>query len=62
FLYRDDYYDKESEKQNIIEIILAKQRNGPVGTVELAFVKEYNKFVDLDHRYSTSDIPPVAMS
>ncbi|WP_145543247.1 replicative DNA helicase [Virgibacillus sp. SK37] len=62
FLYRDDYYDKESEKQNIIEIILAKQRNGPVGTVELAFVKEYNKFVDLDHRYSTSDIPPVAMT
>ncbi|WP_284140642.1 replicative DNA helicase [Virgibacillus sp. LDC-1] len=58
FLYRDDYYDKESEKQNIIEIILAKQRNGPVGTVELAFVKEYNKFVDLDHRYDQSDIPP----
>lgn len=58
FLYRDDYYDKESEKQNIIEIILAKQRNGPVGTVELAFVKEYNKFVDLDHRYQPSDIPP----
>ncbi|WP_026908447.1 replicative DNA helicase [Paucisalibacillus globulus] len=58
FLYRDDYYDKESEKQNIIEIILAKQRNGPVGTVELAFVKEYNKFVDLDHRYQTSDVPP----
>ncbi|WP_010094663.1 replicative DNA helicase [Ornithinibacillus scapharcae] len=58
FLYRDDYYDKESEKQNIIEIILAKQRNGPVGTVELAFVKEYNKFVDLDHRYQPSDVPP----
>ncbi|MFC0525973.1 replicative DNA helicase [Pontibacillus salicampi] len=58
FLYRDDYYDQESERQNIIEIILAKQRNGPVGTVELAFVKEYNKFVDLDHRYDESDIPP----
>lgn len=58
FLYRDDYYDQESEKQNIIEIIIAKQRNGPVGTVELAFVKEYNKFVDLDHRYQESDIPP----
>ena len=57
-LYRDDYYDKESEKQNIIEIIIAKQRNGPVGTVELAFVKEFNKFVDLDHRYQDSDIPP----
>ncbi|HLR02328.1 MAG TPA: replicative DNA helicase [Virgibacillus sp.] len=58
FLYRDDYYDQESEKQNIIEIIISKQRNGPVGTVELAFVKEYNKFVDLDHRYESSDIPP----
>ncbi|MFZ3577697.1 replicative DNA helicase [Virgibacillus sp. DJP39] len=59
FLYRDDYYDAESEKQNIIEIIISKQRNGPVGNVELAFVKEYNKFVDLDHRYSESDVPPV---
>lgn len=58
FLYRDDYYDAESEKQNIIEIIISKQRNGPVGNVELAFVKEYNKFVDLDHRYSESDVPP----
>lgn len=58
FLYRDDYYDQESEKQNIIEIIISKQRNGPVGTVELAFVKEYNKFVDLDHRYDSSDVPP----
>ncbi|ARI75555.1 replicative DNA helicase [Halobacillus mangrovi] len=58
FLYRDDYYDKESENQNIIEIIISKQRNGPVGNVELAFVKEYNKFVDLDHRYTDADIPP----
>lgn len=58
FLYRDDYYDTESEQQNIIEIIISKQRNGPTGTVELAFVKEYNKFVDLDHRYQTEDIPP----
>ena len=58
FLYRDDYYDKESEQQNIIEIILAKQRNGPTGTVELAFVKEYNKFVDLDRRYDESSVPP----
>jgi len=49
FLYRDDYYDKESEKKNIIEIIIAKQRNGPVGTVELVFLKNFNKFVSLDH-------------
>lgn len=48
FLYRDDYYNAESENKNIIEVIIAKQRNGPVGTVELAFIKEYNLFVDLD--------------
>lgn len=47
FLYRDDYYDKETEKKNIIEIIIAKQRNGPVGTVELAFLKQFNKFLNL---------------
>jgi replicative DNA helicase len=47
FLYRDDYYDAESEKPNVTEIILAKQRNGPIGTVELAFLKEYGKFVNL---------------
>ncbi|WP_026908926.1 replicative DNA helicase [Paucisalibacillus globulus] len=51
FLYRDDYYNKESEKQNIIEIILSKQRNGPTGTVELAFLKEYGKFVNLARWY-----------
>ncbi|SEC29984.1 replicative DNA helicase [Paenibacillus sp. GP183] len=51
FLYRDDYYDKESEKKNIIEIIVAKQRNGPVGTVELAFLKNYNKFVNMDRSH-----------
>lgn len=54
FLYRDDYYDKESEKQNIIEIIIAKQRNGPVGTVELVFLKNYNKFVNLDQSQQTA--------
>ncbi|WP_019243378.1 replicative DNA helicase [Bacillus massilioanorexius] len=60
FLYRDDYYDKESENKNIIEIIIAKQRNGPVGTVSLAFVKEYNKFVNLETRYDDSNVPPGA--
>jgi replicative DNA helicase len=48
FLYRDDYYNKESEKEGIIEVIIAKQRNGATGTVELAFLKNYNKFVSLD--------------
>ncbi|WP_438313939.1 replicative DNA helicase [Sporosarcina sp. FA9] len=48
FLYREDYYDKETEDENMIEIIIAKQRNGPTGTVKLAFAKEYNKFVNVD--------------
>jgi replicative DNA helicase len=48
FLYRDDYYDPESERKNIIEIIIAKQRNGPTGKVELVFLKNYNKFVSLE--------------
>nr|WP_206529679.1 replicative DNA helicase [Brevibacillus sp. SYP-B805] len=51
FLYRDDYYNKETENKNVIEVIIAKQRNGPTGTVELAFLKEYNKFVSLDPRF-----------
>jgi len=55
FLYRDDYYNKESDKQNIIEIIIAKQRNGPTGTVELAFFKEHGRFENLDYRYSGGD-------
>ncbi len=48
FLYREDYYDRETENKDIIEIIIAKQRNGPVGDVKLAFVKKYNKFVNID--------------
>ena len=48
FLYRDDYYDNDSEKKNVCEVILAKQRNGPVGSVELAFIKEIGKFFDPD--------------
>ncbi|MBB6689935.1 replicative DNA helicase [Cohnella xylanilytica] len=60
FLYRDDYYNSESEKKNIIEIIIAKQRNGPVGTVELVFLKQFNKFVSLDrsHESEPSSPPP----
>lgn len=60
FLYRDDYYDTESENKDTIEIIIAKQRNGPVGTVELAFVKHFNKFVNLERRHDERDMPPGA--
>ena len=48
FLYREDYYDKETENQHITEIILAKHRNGPVGSVKLYFKGEYTLFLNLD--------------
>ncbi|MEK4132016.1 replicative DNA helicase [Solibacillus sp. FSL W8-0474] len=48
FLYRDEYYNAESEAKGITEVIIAKQRNGPIGTVSLAFAKEYNKFLNLE--------------
>ncbi len=50
FLYRDDYYNHESEKKGISEVIIAKQRNGPIGTVELAWLPEYTKFANLEHK------------
>ncbi|MBU5673217.1 replicative DNA helicase [Paenibacillus brevis] len=59
FLYRDDYYNQESEKKNLIEIIIAKQRNGPVGTVELVFQKNINKFLNYDrHHVDPGPQPP----
>ncbi len=47
FIYRDEYYDKNSEKQGIAEIIIGKQRNGPVGTAELQFHSQHVRFNDL---------------
>ncbi|SEM82728.1 replicative DNA helicase [Lihuaxuella thermophila] len=51
FLYRDDYYNEDSEKKNIAELIIGKQRNGPVGKVELLFLKNYNKFLSLEMKH-----------
>ena len=48
FLYRDDYYNPDSEKKNIAEIILAKHRSGSTGTVELLWMGNYTKFANLD--------------
>ena len=48
FLYRDEYYNKETEDKNIGECIIAKQRNGPVGTARLAWLGQYSKFGNLD--------------
>ena len=50
FIYRDDYYNPESEKQNIAELIIAKQRNGPTGLVELYFHKELSRFDNLERQ------------
>lgn len=48
FLYRDEYYDKETEEKNVGECIIAKQRNGPTGTVKLAWLGQFSKFGNLD--------------
>ncbi|WP_018086897.1 replicative DNA helicase [Desulfurispora thermophila] len=47
FIYREEYYKPDSEKKGIAEIIVAKQRNGPTGVVELAFLKEFTRFMNL---------------
>ena len=51
FLYRDDVYNKESEKKDIAEVIIAKQRGGSTGTVDLLWMGSYTKFVNLETRY-----------
>ncbi|HEX6021608.1 MAG TPA: replicative DNA helicase, partial [Solirubrobacter sp.] len=53
FVYRDDYYDKESEREGIADLIIAKHRNGGLGTVELTFQKEFPRFMSYagDDRY-----------
>ncbi len=48
FIYRDDYYNKDSENKGIAEIIIAKQRNGPIGTVNLVWLPQYTKFANLE--------------
>ena len=48
FLYRDEYYNKETEDKNVAEVIIAKHRNGEVGTAKLAFIGQLSKFGDLD--------------
>ena len=48
FIYRDDYYNKDTENPNIAEIIIAKQRNGPTGTVNLVWLPDYTKFVSME--------------
>lgn len=51
FLYRDEYYFPESEKKNMAELIIAKQRNGPTGTVNLTWLGQYTKFANMAPQY-----------
>ena len=46
FIYRDDYYNKDTPNPNVAEIIIAKQRNGPIGTINLVWMPEYTRFVN----------------
>ena len=48
FIYRDDYYNKDSDMKGVAEIIIAKQRNGPIGTVNLVWLPDYTKFMNLE--------------
>ena len=50
FIYREDYYKKDTDRQNIAEIIIAKQRNGPTKTIELAWLPELTKFANLERQ------------
>lgn len=50
FIYRDDYYNKDTKEMGVAEINIAKQRNGPIGTVKLAWLPDYTKFANLERR------------
>jgi replicative DNA helicase len=58
FIYRDEYYNKESESPGEAEIIIAKHRNGPIGEVSLAFISRHPKFGNLDRRHADIVAPP----
>jgi len=55
FIYREDYYNRDTERKNISEIIIGKQRNGPVGTVELAWLPQYTMFRNLDKKQRNTE-------
>jgi len=51
FIYRDDYYNPDSKEPGVAEVILAKQRSGPVGTIKLGFQRQWTKFTNLAPGY-----------
>lgn len=54
-LYREDYYDRETQNKNIVEVNIAKHRNGPVGVIQLLFEREFSKFQNLEWRRSENN-------
>ncbi|HHY98930.1 MAG TPA: replicative DNA helicase [Firmicutes bacterium] len=52
FLYREDYYEQETENKDITEVIIAKQRNGPTGSIKLLFQKEFSRFANIELKRS----------
>ena len=52
FIYRDDYYNEDSEEKGVSEIIIGKQRNGPTCTVKLKWLAEFTKFANLEQNTS----------
>jgi len=56
FIYRDEVYNEDTPEKGVAEIIIAKQRNGPIGTSKLAFLGRYTKFEDLAHDYVGMDV------
>ena len=51
FIYRDEVYNRESPDKGTAEIIIGKQRNGPIGERKLAFIQDYTRFADLDRHH-----------
>jgi replicative DNA helicase len=50
FIFRDEVYNKDTNQKGIAKLIIGKQRNGPIGDVELTFIKEYARFETLEKR------------
>ena len=50
FLYREDYYNQDSERKGIADVLIRKQRNGPIGDVELVWLPEYTKFASMERQ------------
>jgi replicative DNA helicase len=61
FIYRDEYYNRDSERPGEADVIVAKHRNGPVGDVILTFLSRYPKFANL-YRDHSIDAPPPGMA